>query len=82
MLNNKYNEEELNYKSQATNLWCDLTNFLISKYKAMTQNEPERAVKELTDIVDLLEENHYLQDYNYTIQCSRNITIKNKIKEV
>lgn len=32
----------------ATNLWCKITNAIITKYKHMSEENPEEAVKQLT----------------------------------
>ena len=34
----------------ATNAWCRITNALIRKYKPMTEEDPNNALKELTRI--------------------------------
>ena len=39
-----------NSQSKATNSWCRITNALIRKYKPMTEEDPNRALKELTRI--------------------------------
>lgn len=31
----------------ATNLWCRITNALIAKYKTMSQENPQEAIKQL-----------------------------------
>ena len=36
--------------TKATILWCRITNALIRKYKPMTEEDPNRALKELTRI--------------------------------
>ena len=44
----------------ATNLWCRLTNALIAKYKPMTEENPNKAVKELIQIEGALLTGGYL----------------------
>ena len=44
----------------ATNLWCRLTNALIAKYKPMAEENPDRVVKELTQIEGALLMGGYL----------------------
>ena len=39
-----------NPQSKATNAWCRITNALIRKYKPMTEDDPNKALKELTRI--------------------------------
>ena len=39
-----------NPQSKATNAWCRITNALIRKYKPMTEEDPNKALKELTRI--------------------------------
>lgn len=40
-----------NYPSgKATEAWCRITNALIRKYKPMTEQDPNKALKELTRI--------------------------------
>ena len=39
-----------NPQSKATNAWCRITNALIRKYKPMTEQDPNKALKELTRI--------------------------------
>ena len=39
-----------NPQLKATNAWCRITNALIQKYKPMTQQDTNRALKELTRI--------------------------------
>lgn len=39
-----------NPQLKATNAWCRITNALIQKYKPMTEQDPNRALKELTRI--------------------------------
>ena len=39
-----------NPQSKATNSWCRITNALIRKYKPMTEEDANRALKELTRI--------------------------------
>ena len=39
-----------NPHSKATNAWCRITNALIRKYKPMTEQDPNKALKELTRI--------------------------------
>ena len=38
----------------ATNLWCKITNALIAKYKNMSEENPNEAVKQLLMIQDSL----------------------------
>lgn len=39
-----------NPQTKAANAWCRITNALIRKYKPMTEQDPNRALKELTRI--------------------------------
>ena len=39
-----------NPQSKAANAWCRITNALIRKYKPMTEQDPNKALKELTRI--------------------------------
>ena len=39
-----------NPQLKATNVWCRITNALIQKYKPMTEQDANRALKELTRI--------------------------------
>lgn len=39
-----------NPQSKAANAWCRITNALIRKYKHLTEQDPNRALKELTRI--------------------------------
>ena len=39
-----------NPQIKATNAWCRITNALIRKYKQLTEEDPNRALKELTRI--------------------------------
>jgi 2-succinyl-5-enolpyruvyl-6-hydroxy-3-cyclohexene-1-carboxylate synthase len=39
-----------NPQTKATNAWCRITNALIRKYKDLTEEDPNRALKELTRI--------------------------------
>lgn len=38
----------------ATNLWCDITNALIMKYKHLSEDNPMRAIRELSIIQTFL----------------------------
>lgn len=50
---------------EATQLWCDITNKLIKRYKLMSENDPEKAIKELSIISKFCEENHFLDEVDY-----------------
>ena len=39
-----------NPQSKATNAWCRITNALIRKYKPMTEQDANKALKDLTRI--------------------------------
>lgn len=39
-----------NPQSKATSAWCRITNALIRKYKLMTEEDPNKALKDLTRI--------------------------------
>ena len=39
-----------NPQSKATNAWCRIINALIRKFKPMTEQDPDKALKELTRI--------------------------------
>ena len=39
-----------NPQIKATNAWCNITNALIRKYKQMTEEDPVKALRELTKI--------------------------------
>lgn len=52
--------EELESPMNATNLWCRLTNALIAKYKPMAEENPNKAIIELTQIEGILLTGRYL----------------------
>ena len=51
-----------NPQSKATNAWCRITNALIRKYKPMTEQDPNKALKELTRIEGSLLADGFLRE--------------------
>lgn len=49
----------------ATNLWCDITNALIAKYKPMCETDPTQAIAELNAIREVLTRLGYLEEDKY-----------------
>ena len=46
----------------ATNLWCKISNAIIAKYKPMSEENPEEAVKQLTRMEGALIAGGFLTD--------------------
>lgn len=74
--------KDLNRRSEATNRWCNLTNFLIDKYKRMTEYEPERAAEELKSITRLLKATGYLDTYAVKTSINRDTEIISEFTDI
>lgn len=46
----------------ATNLWCKISNAIIAKYKSMSEENPQEAVKQLTRMEGALLSGGFLTD--------------------
>lgn len=74
--------KDLNRHSEATNRWCNLTNFLIDKYKRMTEYEPERAAKELKSIAKILKSKGFLDTYIVKKSINRDTEIISEFTDI